>query len=79
MLFNTLKERQSGLQGIKEYEPRVVHQLLDFMYRNVAEVLQVAEVKLCESYHQHRINEYQLLVSQSNQQGQPLLLMVQHT
>lgn len=29
--------------GIKEYEPRVVHQLLDFMYRNVAEVLQVAE------------------------------------
>lgn len=31
------------LQGIKEYEPRVVHQLLDFMYRNVAEVLQVAE------------------------------------
>lgn len=33
-----------GLQGIKEYEPRVVHQLLDFMYRNVAEVLQVAEV-----------------------------------
>lgn len=33
----------SYLQGIKEYEPRVVHQLLDFMYRNVAEVLQVAE------------------------------------
>ena len=30
-------------QGIKEYEPKVVHQLLDFMYRNVAEVLQVAE------------------------------------
>lgn len=29
--------------GIKEYEPRVVHQLLDFMYRNVAEVLHVAE------------------------------------
>lgn len=29
--------------GIKEYEPTVVHQLLEFMYRNVAEVLQVAE------------------------------------
>ncbi|KAL3135215.1 Transcription initiation factor TFIID subunit 9B, variant 4 [Trebouxia sp. C0009 RCD-2024] len=29
--------------GIKDYEPRVVQQLLDFVYRNVAEVLQVAE------------------------------------
>ena len=37
----------SNLQGIKEYETRVVHQLLDFMYRNVAEVLQVAEVNDC--------------------------------
>lgn len=31
------------VQGVKEYEPKVVHQLLDFMYRNVTEVLQVAE------------------------------------
>ncbi|KAL3135212.1 Transcription initiation factor TFIID subunit 9B [Trebouxia sp. C0009 RCD-2024] len=31
------------MQGIKDYEPRVVQQLLDFVYRNVAEVLQVAE------------------------------------
>ena len=46
LLHKTLQEREPGLQGIKEYEPRVVHQLLDFMYRNVAEVLQVAEVKL---------------------------------
>ncbi|KAL3135213.1 Transcription initiation factor TFIID subunit 9B, variant 2 [Trebouxia sp. C0009 RCD-2024] len=32
-----------GTTGIKDYEPRVVQQLLDFVYRNVAEVLQVAE------------------------------------
>ena len=47
MQVNAVQEREPGLQGIKEYEPRVVHQLLDFMYRNVAEVLQVAEVSLC--------------------------------
>ena len=47
MQVNALQEREPGLQGIKEYEPRVVHQLLDFMYRNVAEVLQVAEVSRC--------------------------------
>lgn len=41
--------RSAWLQGIKEYEPRVVHQLLDFMYRNVAEVLEVAKVKFCET------------------------------
>ena len=44
-----------GSQGIKEYEPRVVHQLLDFMYRNVAEVLQVAEVST-SSLQQHMPN-----------------------
>lgn len=29
--------------GVEEYEPRVVNQLLDFMYRHVSEVLQDAE------------------------------------
>ena len=31
-------------QGVKEYEPRVVNQLLDFVYRYVTDVLQDAEV-----------------------------------
>jgi hypothetical protein len=31
-------------QGVKEYEPRVVTQLLDFVYRYVTDVLQDAEV-----------------------------------
>ncbi len=42
-------------QGVKEYEPRVVNQLLDFVYRYVCDVLQDAEVcapvfLLCEAY-----------------------------
>ena len=32
-------------QGVKDYEPRVVNQLLDFAYRYVCEVLQDAEVR----------------------------------
>ncbi len=32
------------MQGVEEYEPRVVHQLLDFMYGYVSGVLQDAEV-----------------------------------
>ena len=31
-------------QGVDAYEPRVVHQLLDFMYGYVSGVLQDAEV-----------------------------------
>ena len=34
----------SDLQGIQEYEPRVVKQLMDFVYRYISEVLQDAEV-----------------------------------
>lgn len=34
------------LQGVSEYEPRVVEQLLNFMYRHVADILQDAEVSL---------------------------------
>ena len=34
------------MQGVDEYEPRVVHQLLDFMYGYVSGVLQDAEVSL---------------------------------
>ena len=67
MQVNTLQEHKPGLQGVKEYEPRVVHQLLDFMYRNVAEVVQAAEVKLQGSRHCHLLHEYQLLASQSIQ------------
>lgn len=33
------------LQGVTEYEPRVVEQLLNFMYRHVADILQDAEVR----------------------------------
>ena len=38
-------------QGVKEYEPRVVNQLLDFVYRYVCDVLQDAEVccRMCLS------------------------------
>lgn len=72
MQINTVQEHM--LQGIKEYEPRVVHQLLDFMYRNVAEVLQVAEVTSCgyiASYlQQSACKERQLLTSQSQGQCQ---------
>lgn len=32
-------------QGVEAYEPRVVHQLLDFMYGYVSGVLQDAEVR----------------------------------
>lgn len=33
------------LQGVKQYEPRVLQQLMDFMYRYTAEILQDAEVR----------------------------------
>jgi hypothetical protein len=32
-------------QGVDDYEPRVVHQLLDFMYAHVSGVLQDAEAR----------------------------------
>jgi len=35
--------------NVEEYEPRVVQQLLDFMYRHVNEVLEDAEVRVGES------------------------------
>lgn len=34
----------TAAQGVEAYEPRVVHQLLDFMYGYVSGVLQDAEV-----------------------------------
>ena len=37
------------LQGVSKYEPQVVHQLLNFAYRHVSEVLQDAEVRFCQS------------------------------
>lgn len=42
-------ERNRGRQGVEDYEPRVVHQLLDFMYAHVSGVLQDAEVGLISS------------------------------
>ena len=32
------------LQGVRDYEPRVIQQLLDCMYRHVSDILQDAEV-----------------------------------
>ncbi len=33
------------MQGVTDYEPRVVEQLLDFLYRYVSETLQDADVR----------------------------------
>ncbi len=35
------------MQGVTDYEPRVVEQLLDFLYRYVSETLQDADVRIC--------------------------------
>lgn len=35
-----------AMQGVLEYEPRVVLQLLDFLYRYVSETLQDADVRV---------------------------------
>ena len=34
------------LQGVQDYEPRVVHQLLNLMYRYASDILQDADVSL---------------------------------
>ena len=33
------------MQGVRDYEPRVVHQLMDLMYRYTADILQDADVR----------------------------------
>ena len=33
------------LQGVFKYDPQVVHQLMNFAYRHVSEILQDAEVE----------------------------------
>ena len=43
-----------ALQGVTEYEPRVVEQLLNFMYRHVADILQDAEVSVGSEIREHR-------------------------
>lgn len=39
-----------AMQGVLEYEPRVVLQLLDFLYRYVSETLQDADVRVVAAY-----------------------------
>lgn len=43
-LLNAARHPAARPQGIREYEPRVLQQLMDFMYRYTAEILQDAEV-----------------------------------
>ena len=45
------------LQGVQDYEPGVITQLLNFMYRYVSEVLQDAEVNP-SSIHPQRISRH---------------------
>lgn len=42
------------MQGVTDYEPRVVNQLLNFVYRHVADILLDAEVHfLSETFALH--------------------------